>query len=99
MSATAVVRGPEVMRYGRHAAPPSAYGPADVHRLLPVPSTGSRATEPDDAEDARVEVSGDASRAEVVAPADRGAAPASPGEAFTKGAGFWARLRLPPKAA
>jgi hypothetical protein len=32
--ATTVI-GPEAISYGRHAAPPSAYGPSDVHRVLP----------------------------------------------------------------
>ncbi|TYP87219.1 hypothetical protein BD833_107159 [Blastococcus xanthinilyticus] len=40
---TIVVRDPGAAGYGRHAAPASAYGPADVHRLLPVPPSAPRA--------------------------------------------------------
>lgn len=98
MSATVFLRSLEVAGYGRHAAPPSAYGPADVHRLLPVPSTGSPA-KPADAEDTLVELVDHAVRAEVVATADVATGAQSSGEEATKPTGFWARLRLLPKAA
>lgn len=98
MSATVVFRGPGTAGYGRHAAPLSAYGPSDVRRLLPVSPIDSRATEWADSGDALEEVIDFAVPAEVVAEVgvtgDR-----SSGEVSLKATGFWARLRLSPKAA
>lgn len=81
MSATTPFRTGSAESYGRHAAPPSAYGPADVHRLPPVSLTRLRAAEEagDDVEQAAP------ARAEREAP--------------VSSSGFWARLRLLPKAA
>ncbi|MCF6508443.1 hypothetical protein E9549_13645 [Blastococcus sp. MG754426] len=81
MSATTPFRTGSAESYGRHAAPPSAYGPADVHRLPPVSLSRLQVAEEagDDAEDAAP------ARAE--------------GETPESSSGFWARLRLLPKAA
>lgn len=93
-SATVVLRTAGAAGYGRHAAPPSAYGPADVHRLLPVPPIASGAPERADSGDDLGEAMDHAVQAEVVGTGDR-----SSDEESTKTTGFWARLRLLPKAA
>ncbi|MCF6745183.1 hypothetical protein E9529_13045 [Blastococcus sp. KM273128] len=85
MSATTPFRTGSAESYGRHAAPPSAYGPADVHRLPPVSRTRLRV-----ADEAEADVADDAEEA-VPARAER--------EAPVSSSGFWARLRLLPKAA
>ncbi|CCG01312.1 hypothetical protein [Blastococcus saxobsidens] len=99
MSVTVVLRGPEAAGYGRHAAPLSAYGPSDVHRVLPVSPTGSRVPEQTDSGDALVEVIDSAGRAEVAVAGGVVAGARSSGEVSMKTTGFWARLRLLPKAA
>jgi hypothetical protein len=99
MSTTVVVRSREVAGYGRHAAPLSAYGPSDVHRLLPAPPSGSREAERADPEDALVEVVGHAVRADVVAVAEDAIGGRSSGDSSKKPRGFWPRLHLLPKAA
>lgn len=91
---TVVFRSPGAAAYGRPAAPLSAYGPSDVHRLLPVPPTGSGAMEQADSGDALVEVEDSAAPTEVLATGDR-----SLDELSMKTTGFWARLRPLPRAA
>lgn len=88
MSATVSFRTGSAESYGRHAAPPSAYGPADVHRLPPASSTRLRV-----AEEAEHEEAGAADVEEEAAPAR------AEREAPVSSSGFWARLRLLPKAA
>ncbi|MGY1723822.1 hypothetical protein [Blastococcus sp. SYSU DS0533] len=83
VSATVSFRTGSAESYGRHAAPPSAYGPADVHRLAPVSRTRLRAAEEGEIADA----------AEEAAPAR------AEREAPVSSSGFWARLRLLPRAA
>ncbi|MGY2083223.1 hypothetical protein [Blastococcus sp. SYSU DS0539] len=97
MSVATVLHDPEVVAYGRHAAPPSAYGPSDAHRLLPVAPPGYRPARID-AEDAPVAVPVRAV-GELVAAGDDGDGGRSAGEEPTRTTGFWARLRLAPKAA
>lgn len=94
MSATVVLRSSGAAGYGRHAAPPSAYGPADVHRLLPVPPSGPPAGEQADSEDAPVETIIHAAGSEDVAAGDDGAGEPSADEASLTATGFWARLHL-----
>lgn len=84
---TAVFRSPGAAGYGRHAAPLSAYGPADVGRLLPAPPPAKPATAPARPADEPVE---------VVVQADPEHRETDQGSTTT---GFWARLRLLPKAA
>ena len=91
MSATVVFRSSGAESYGRHAAPPSAYGPADIHRLAPVPPSRLRPVEQDGPEDPAGEAADDA--VEAVAGAR------SSHEASMASTGFWARLRLLPRAA
>ena len=79
VDATVVVRTPGAAGYGRHAAPPSAYGPADVHRLLP--ALPGPAREPVGSAHALLEEAG------PVAAAGGGA-----GRQPVRTAGFWARL-------
>lgn len=98
VSATAVLRSLDVVGYGRHAAPASAYGPADVHRLLPGSPLDSP-VEPAGPEDAPVAVSDHAVPDEVVDAAADGAAARSSDELLTRATGFLARLRLLPRAA
>jgi hypothetical protein len=96
MSATDVRRTPGAAEYGRHAAPPSAYGPSDIHRLLPAAPIGARARRRTGSGDAPVEVVDFAVRAEV-APSD-GADDRTTGE-VSRSTGLLARLRLLPRAA
>jgi hypothetical protein len=99
MSVTVVLRSPGGAGYGRHAAPPSAYGPADVHRLLPVSPTGPWDPERADHAVPPVEAIDRAVPPGAVAAEDVGTGAPSSGEASTKATGFWARLRLFPPAA
>jgi hypothetical protein len=98
-SATEVLGSPGAAGYGRHAAPPSAYGPSDLHRLVPVPPIRSRGAERAPPGDALVNVVNHAVQAEVDAAADVGTDARSSGEVSTGAANFWARLRLLPRAA
>ncbi|WP_456599854.1 hypothetical protein [Blastococcus sp. SYSU DS0616] len=91
MSATVVLRSSGAESYGRHAAPPSAYGPADVHRLAPVPPPRLRPAVQAGAEDPAGAAADDAAEPEA---RDR-----SSREGSMTSIGFWARLRLLPKAA
>ncbi|MGY2002809.1 hypothetical protein [Blastococcus sp. SYSU DS1024] len=95
MSATVVRRGSDAESYGRHAAPPSAYGPADVHRLPPVAPSRLRPVEWVDGGDAAVDAIDDAVVAEAVAATGA----RSSGEVPARATGFLARLRLLPRAA
>lgn len=98
VSATVVLRGLEVVGYGRHAAPVSAYGPADVHRLLPGVPLNSPAERADPEEEPGA-VSDRAVPDEVVEAADGSSAARSSEELLTRATGFLARLRLLPRAA
>ncbi|MCZ2858483.1 hypothetical protein [Blastococcus sp. VKM Ac-2987] len=98
VSVTVVLRGLEVVGYGRHAAPASAYGPADVHRLLPGAPLNSPAV-PTDPEAAPVAVPDRGVPDAVVAAADGGTGARSSDELLTRATGFLARLRLLPRAA
>ena len=99
MSATVMLRSPEAAGYGRHAAPLSAYGPSDVCRLLPVPPMDAPVTEPAEAGDAPVEAIDSAVRPAVDAAGGDGSVARSSDDVRMKAKGFWARLRLLPKAA
>lgn len=99
MSATVVFRISRGAGYGRHAAPPSAYGPSDVHRLLPVPPTGIPEAQQDESADMLVEEVDSADQDEVVAAGGVGTGDRPSGDDSTKTTGFWARLRLLPKVA
>lgn len=98
MSATVVVRSTGVEGYGRHAAPPSAYGPSDIHRLLPVSPAGSGA-ERVDGGDAPVETVDSAVPSESAAAVAVGAGDQPSAEVPATATGFWTRLRLLPRAA
>ncbi|SEL64643.1 hypothetical protein SAMN04515665_11639 [Blastococcus sp. DSM 46786] len=87
MSGTVSFRTGSAESYGRHAAPPSAYGPADVHRLPPVSRTRLRVAEQVEAADRAEEDTAAATPART----ER--------EAAVSSSGFWARLRLLPKVA
>ncbi|WP_347058993.1 hypothetical protein ABC795_01215 [Blastococcus sp. HT6-30] len=99
MGVTVLFRSAGAAGYGRHAAPPSAYGPSDLHRLLPEPPTVCPATEETDFEKPPVEAIDDAVEAELVAAGGVDSGDRSADEVSTKTTGFWARLRLSPKAA
>ena len=86
---TAVFRSQGSAGYGRHAAPLSAYGPADVGRLLPVPPPAPRMAAPARPVKEPVEAVD-----HVIPSEDR-----EDDEGSTTTTGFWARLRLLPKAA
>ncbi|WP_456615034.1 hypothetical protein [Blastococcus sp. SYSU DS0828] len=94
MSATVVLRSSGAESYGRHAAPASAYGPADVHRLAPVPPPRLRPAEWVDGGDAAVEAADDVAEAAAVT-----GARSSDDEVPARVTGFLARLRLLPRAA
>lgn len=98
MSATVVI-GPATAGYGRHAAPLSAYGPADVHRVLPEPLLGAGRAQPEDGGDIRTNSVDEAIRAEDTGASNPGAASNSVSDRTANRAGFWTRLRLLPKAA
>lgn len=93
MTDTVVVRAPGVAGYGRHAAPPAAYGPSDVHRLFPVSPVGSGPAELPESGDAPTETIGHAARPENVAARNTGTGDRSSDGAPMTTSGFWARLR------
>lgn len=95
---TTVVIGSLTASYGRHAAPPSAYGPADFHRLHPAPRIDSRQVQPDDAESAQVDQADSAVVAFDVAAVDHRGAALSSDDASEKPTSLWRRLRRLPKA-
>ncbi|WP_346621229.1 hypothetical protein [Blastococcus montanus] len=97
MTATVALCSPEVVGYGRHAAPPSAYGPAELARLIPVSHTGAAAHA--ESGDAPVVVLEPAAPTEAGGKAGIDTGARSPGEPSTRSTGFWARLRLLPAAA
>lgn len=87
MSETLVFRTPGASGYGRHAAPPAAYGPADVHRVLPAPPVRPAAVEQAGSAEARTEVVQLVARPEIAGSEDSD-------DESVKTTGFWARLRL-----
>lgn len=97
MSGTVLI-GPAVVAYGRHAAPPSAYGPSDVHRLLPVSPVAWQEVPRDGADDEPVEFDHSAPLAAVVeldppAVVADGDGPARRAhQAAGRAAGLWSRL-------
>lgn len=98
MNATVVI-GPVAVGHGRHAAPPSAYGPTDVHRLHPAPRVGAGGVQSKDAESQLVDYSARAIPAAVDVTTSGGCDSAgSSEEASAKSTGFWARLRHLSKA-
>ena len=94
-----MVRRTGAAGYGRHAAPLSDYGPSDVHRLLPVSPTGSRAPQPADSGDAPAQTGDPAGHAQDITADGIGTDDPPSGEASMKSTGFWARLRLLPRTA
>lgn len=99
MSASVVLAGPAVLEYGRHAAPASAYGPTDLHRLLPVPAVGPPEEHRAEAEEAAEEIVDGAATEEPGATGEEAAGEEAAGEESTRSTGFWARLRLLPRSA
>ncbi|MGY1834606.1 hypothetical protein ACI79P_05805 [Blastococcus sp. SYSU DS0510] len=91
---TLVRRSAEAAAYGRHAAPPSAYGPADVHRLLPVPAADPAADPAAARADDEVAPMPADRPVRVHADEDRSADTGT-----SRATGFLARLRLLPKVA
>ena len=98
VGAAAVLRGLGVAGYGRHAAPASAYGPSDIHRLLPAAPPARRPERPG-AEGTPAAAPVRALRDEADGGYDGGSGSGSSDESPTRTTGFLARLRLLPRAA